>query len=301
MLHSFGVEDYLALGTGTETWVVEPLLPKGGSALIAGTPKVGKSLLMLGMAHAICHGESRWLSHAVVPGKVLWLQLDMPRSLWQQTQTQLREAGIPPPPGDRFRIVDRESAPYPFNILDPAHAKDLRAEVEAFAPDVVVIDTLRESFRGDENDSNIMQQALSSLEVCTRPAARVYIHHAKKLNPDFVSPMMDRFRGSTFLTGAMDAALFLEARASRGAKDGLNHALFTYLGRAVAETTEHLVQEPHLGYLWRQETATIPLVERLLADDTLDWPQKVQRLSEEEHIPLEAARSRLRRAQARQA
>lgn len=293
-LHALGVQEYLTLNTDRE-WLIEPLIPAGGACAIAGEPKIGKSSLVMGQVLALANDE-HWYHFATTPGaKVLYIQMDMPRSLYQNALRGYHEAGMVLPGPDRLRVLDREILPFPFDILRLDHAKILREECDRFRPTVVVFDTLRRLFLGDEDNSDMMSRVVSSAEVAVRPAAQIFVHHANKASGEFVVPTMNRFRGSTALTGAMDCLLFLESRAGKK-QDGKKHATLTAIGRAIAESESHWIQDPALGYLWHPAHLTPPPVEVVWQDETLTTlGEKIARLAELEGISKEAARSKLRR------
>jgi hypothetical protein len=69
----------------------------------------------------------------------------------------------------------------------------------------VVIDTIRESHSGDENDSTAMQQVIARLDAAIRPAAMILIAHARKSNADAGYDLLNDSRGSNYIVGRMDA------------------------------------------------------------------------------------------------
>lgn len=215
MTHILSGSDYLALPQTQETFLVDSLLPSSGSMLLYGDPKVGKSYAALQLACCLASG-SEWLGFAVpqaVP--TVYVQLDTPRSLWQQRIHTLVESGHPLEP---VYFADRETlGHYPFNILEPRHfatlvgaLRSLRDESDSgdsfqVEPGCVIIDTLRESCTGaDENDATEMQEVIAHLSEAVKPAALVLIHHAKKPNPEVGRSLMNDTRGSSYVNGRMD-------------------------------------------------------------------------------------------------
>jgi RecA-family ATPase len=208
--------EYLRLPRSRETWVLEPVLPSGGSLLLYGDPKVGKSFAALQLAAALSGGQD-WLgfpsrrSHRVV-----YIQLDTPRSLWADRVQTLRSSGLST---DDIYFADRETLnTWPFDILDTQHqalltnalrnietVDPLTGELSTGAPDVVILDTLRESHRGDENDATDMQNVLSHLVAAVKPAALILVAHGRKADPQRGTSLINDNRGSNYIVGAVDA------------------------------------------------------------------------------------------------
>lgn len=205
-------EDYLNLPSSPETYLIDPLLPSGGALLLYGDPKVGKSYAALQLAEAVTNGD-HWLGFPTRAGKVVYVQLDTPRNVWQSRVKDLRSKGqlihLP-------FFADRESLEaWPFDILRPDHLITLREELQALEPDLVIIDTLRESHSADENDSTEMQEAIAALVAATKPAALCLISHARKPSQDQDLSLMGDNRGSSYVVGRMDAIVRFSKKSCR--------------------------------------------------------------------------------------
>lgn len=204
--------DYLKLPSSPSTWLIDPLLPSGGAMLMYGDPKVGKSYAALQMAEAIQNGD-HWLGFATRKGKVVYLQLDTPRNVWQDRIRQLISKGAIMAP---TFTADRELLEtWPFDILNPAHLTMLRDELQALQPDLVIFDTLRESHTADENDSTEMQKAVAALVAATQPAAMCLISHSRKPSQDEGFSLMNDNRGSSYVVGRMDAIVRFTPKSAR--------------------------------------------------------------------------------------
>jgi RecA-family ATPase len=217
--------DYLSQPSGPDTWLIKPLLPTSGAMLIYADPKAGKSYLALQLAQAIESGSS-WLGFPCRAGSVVYIQLDTPRNVWQDRIKTLVQAGsmtqLP-------SFADRESLnTWPFNILQPDHLIMLREALKSVTrvnmstgedslapPDLVIIDTLRESHQGDENDSTEMQEVVAALVAATQPAALLLISHSRKPSQDGDFSLMNDSRGSSYVVGRMDAIVRLTPKSAR--------------------------------------------------------------------------------------
>jgi RecA-family ATPase len=191
--------------------------------LLYGDPKVGKSFAALQLAASLAAG-SGWLGFA--SGRlcsVVYIQLDTPRSLWADRVQSLRSSGLST---DAVFFADRETlGTWPFNILDPAHQVILAealaniehvdtstGKITKVVPDVVIIDTLRECHRGDENDASDMQNVVSHLTAVVKPAALIMVAHGRKASPERGSSLINDNRGSNYVVGAVDAIAHLTAK-----------------------------------------------------------------------------------------
>lgn len=284
----FPFEAYCQLPTAPETWIIQDLLPAGGWLNIYGPPKEGKSFAALQLAIDIGAGHDEWLGFPIrTPGPVLYLQLDTPRSLWRQRLLDIQAAtGLP---FDGVHFADKESAPYPYDILNAASgsAAWLAHQVHLAQPRVVVIDTLRELHQGDEDKSQQMQQVAAALDIAIRPAACVLVSHSRKENLGLPAEdrdhVMDDNRGSGYVAGRMDAVV------------KINRKRLTYKGRTVDLHRLKLKRLP--SHLWAldisEEEAAI---QRVLRDPTLpSLMARAEALSQLTGKTIEACRSLLRR------
>jgi RecA-family ATPase len=195
--------EYLSLPRAPETWLIESLLPVGGAMLLFGDPKVGKSYAALQLSACLSSGTP-WLGFSIPqPVPVVYVQLDTPRSLWADRVQELVVSGHPL---EACYFADRETLQtYPFDILNPEHFAQLTTALAPIKAGAVIIDTLRESHSGDENDSTEMQEVISHLDAAVKPAALILVSHARKSNPERGYDLMNDNRGSNYIVGRMDA------------------------------------------------------------------------------------------------
>jgi len=197
--------DYLNLPRDPESWLVKNLLPTGGSMLLFGDPKVGKSFAALQLAIALSHGHD-WLGFPVPnAARVVYIQLDTPRTLWADRVQSLRSNRHET---DSVFFADRETLDtFPFNILDPEHFAMLTRSLHDINPGAVIIDTLREAHSGDEDKSTPMQNVISRIDAAVKPAAMILIAHARKGNPEWGYHLTNDNRGSNYIVGRMDSVV----------------------------------------------------------------------------------------------
>lgn len=205
------VDDYLKLPREAETYLLKPLIPTGGAALLYGEGKLGKSFLGIQLALALTGQSPEWLGFPVTKtGKVLFLQLDTPRNVWAQRFFDMIHKGGLKYDSSQLLLADRESIEeYPLDILQPKHKAYLHSIVQLHQPVAVIVDTLRESHSGEENDSTTMRNVIANLVGATFPAALIVISHNRKPHPDADKDLLADHRGSSYITGRMDAIMRL--------------------------------------------------------------------------------------------
>ena len=278
------MDQYIALPAPEQTWVIEPLIPMGGLVNIYGPPKGGKSYLALQLAMDIALKHDTWMGFPIrTHGLVCYLQLDTPRSLWRDRILKLGQEGVAV---EGFALADRGMAPWPFDILSPENGWNwLRHECDTLTPSVVIIDTLRDVHRGNENDSQYMQEVMNALVEACQPSAVVLISHARKASADRGFSLIDDQRGSTAIAGKMDAIIHLGAKK------------LSYTGRATEEGTIPLKQDP-ATHLWLIDKGEDKKAGRgILADPAFSSDRaRARALQETLHLPNEeAARNLLRK------
>lgn len=249
------LDAYINLPTSKTTWLVEGLIPTSGIVNIFSSPKVGKSYWALDLARALSQGEHSWLGH-IIPNqeRVLYLQLDTPRSLWIDRMKHMQDNGIdfttneatPEVPNtcDYFHIADVDQVPYPFNICEDETKQWIRNVIATLKPALVIIDTLREIHDLDEDKATPMKVVFSNLVAATaapegqqRPALLI-ISHSRKESPKFDGGLMQEGRGANYVAGRCDNIIRL-----RG-KDGSDTCTMLYKGRASGHVVKVLTRNP---------------------------------------------------------
>lgn len=241
----YQLDEYLGLPKEPQPWVIQGLVPVGGLVNVYAKPKVGKSWLVLGWAMDVASGKSDWEGYAIPkPGPVFYLQIDTPREEWSRRAQHVRETvkkeNVPLYMADMWCIPR-----FPANILEPEDPTVawLKSEVERIQPVMIIIDTLRETHGGDEDNSTIMRNVISALVGACRPAAIVLISHSRKDQAGWQQgqggddDMMDQNRGSSYVSGRMDVIVKMSPKRMQ------------FKGRATGLVTETLVQDPETGWI----------------------------------------------------
>lgn len=281
------VDEYLRLPRSPETWLVKSLIPVRGAALLYGQEKSGKSAIAIQLAAAISGGAREWMGFPIgLTGPVLYLQLDNPRSTWADRFEKLTRHGLSYT--RNLFLADRESFEhFPFDILQPLHMDYLKVLVKMRQPVAVFVDTLREVSSGDENDSTISRNVIANLAGATEGSALIVVSHARKPQPDTDKDLMADHRGSSYVTGRMDAILRMA------------HNRLYYGGRSIEQgnmkLTRTVVEDGCIMFEPSLDDAE-PQMMKLLQDPALPTlREKSRALATLIKVSDEAAMSRLRR------
>lgn len=188
--------------------VVRNLIAQGLTVL-AGSPKVGKSFLMLDAVHSVAKCEP-FLGRDVTPGDVLYLALEDSEA---RLQRRSRELG-------HTESTSRLS----FLLEAPTIQNGLLSTLEEWIeevsePRLIVIDTLQR-VRGINTSRDVYgadYQVLHTLKAFAdkHRLAIVAIHHfAKPTLAQRGGDVFDRISGSNGLTGAVDAMIVMDGKRS---------------------------------------------------------------------------------------
>lgn len=246
------LDAYLKLPVAEYTWIVDGLVPTSGIVNLFAPGKQGKSFLALDLARAVSQGDPEWMGHTIPnQAKVLFVQLDTPRSLWIERFQMLQAAGIDfttnevtedtPNACEYFQIMDMESVPQPFSLADDETRDWFNNHICTIKPDLVVIDTLREIHDMDEDKSGPMKIVLGHLAKAITPKeghrpAVIIITHSRKESPKFDGGLMQEGRGSNYLVGRCDTVMRLKG------KENAEVCQLIYKGRRTGHTVKSLTR-----------------------------------------------------------
>lgn len=292
---TFTATEYANLPDSDEPWIVRDLLPRGGSAMIYGPPKSKKTLAAQQLAYSIANPDQHdWLSFPIeAHGPVLYLQLDTARVIWKDRITFYRDThGHAKTVTDAIHVADKESTPFPFEILNPIHYAWLRHTVDTLKPLVVFVDVLRKASMAEESSSEGMIHACNQIEMACKPAAVVLISHAKKPqakgsapdNTEGDAPLGTDNRGSSSLPGNVDGIIRITKKT------------FSYLSRTIDQGRLKLHWSPET-FLFTVDNAEFDAhLSTIMADTSLASDNaRAARLAELSGRTRSACRSAIRR------
>lgn len=233
----FSAKDLEGASFDEVRFVIPDLVPEGVT-LLSGSPKIGKSWMLLGMGIGVSTGGT-FLQQDCSGGDVLYLALeDNPRRL--QSRLRMAMGGDKFPPGLHF---DCEWERFPVGL----RALDKLLTEKHYS--MVMIDTLemvRPPRRSNPYEDDY--RALSGLRALAAKhrVAFVVVHHNRKATTDASGEEVDpleRVSGTMGLTGCVDNILVLSRM--RGIQVGELYVM----GRDIEETRLTIRLDTYLG-LW---------------------------------------------------
>ena len=176
-------------------WLIHEIIPCEGTIGLWGAPESAKSFLALDWALTIACGIP-WLGRfETTQGPVLYIAAEGGRGIKQRVESWMLHHQIQDPPA-YFRLA-------PLNYRSEEDVEAFLEDVEHLDlwPDLIVVDTLAQSFGGgDENASSDMSTFMTQLRhvTNTRGASNLVVHHSNATG--------GRERGNTAFRGALDAS-----------------------------------------------------------------------------------------------
>jgi len=182
-----------------DEWLLEDLIPTGGSSLIVAKPKVGKSTFARGMSVAMARGTS-FLGRELRPMKVMYVMFPSegtPREAQVEFIHRLKsQEGLAR--GNHFFYDDMSMEADKQDVI-----RFLAQRAAGIRPEIILIDTLQGLVQAkDLNDYSSVHAALKPIRSVAEPygAHLCYLHHAGKKD---VIDLIDMSLGSTALAGSV--------------------------------------------------------------------------------------------------
>lgn len=179
--------------------MIEGILPVETVLMLYGLPKVGKSLLGLGLGFHLAAGVPWFDLEIKRRWRVLYISGEGGRwSLIDRLNRLLKGDVIPPAKQFAFWAIPS------IDILDAVDFGGLVAGIESFAPDIIIMDPLQKFHRCDENDNTAMQSVMDSFRSLITAKGRSLIiqHHARKAG--------DATRGASSVSAEVDTIVRFE-------------------------------------------------------------------------------------------
>ena len=192
------VLDTLALVT-TEPpplhWLAEGVFCRGKLTMFGGREKRGKSLVQLALAVCMASGGGDVGGIKVKAGRVLLVDAENGE---REIHRRLRAMGLAPGYASNFVVAEARG----FELRE--HLDDVAALAQKYRVDLVMLDSFRSLWRGDERDEAEVAAALDPLRELAHESdtAHSLVHHAQKAG--------DEYRGSSAIGACVDWCVMLD-------------------------------------------------------------------------------------------
>lgn len=209
-VHRFTRQEKLA--SDPADYLIHPILPRGGAALLYGLPKELKSWMVAAMAVDAASGRKA-LGYFEVPNPVrtLYVQVEDPVFLTQERLKELCGGQGTKSPIGMLNVIPR----CPLNLMDPAWLASLTTTMRKYKIELLVLDVFRRLFRGNVADSNETAEFLRKLDELrdSLGCAVLLVHHAKKSK---TSEIQAQALGSVNLTAWADVLIYTDGKRRMG-------------------------------------------------------------------------------------
>lgn len=186
----------LEAASGEVTWMVKHILPGDSVGMMFGASGTFKSFLALDMALHIAHGMP-WLGKRTTQGPVLYIAAEGGTGLWRRIKAWHVARGL------KWDGIDFRVLPLPVMLLKNAGKVVDAAQALGMQPVLVTVDTMSQTFEGEENSANEVASYLRALGSAFRAlwhCVVLVIHHSGHA-------ATERPRGSSAITGNVDFLL----------------------------------------------------------------------------------------------
>jgi len=209
-------------------WLVEGLVKRGGTTVIGGEPKTGKSWVLQEIARALSTGMPAFGQFAVQhPARGAYMTAE---DLGADVQAHFRALGASAGmTEEHWQSLDENllhqtrSMGRPLDLLRDIDLAILIASIRLHGPvEFVALDPLRNLHSGEEDKSDAMTKVMQRLAVIgdmLGGATVIAVHHAKKGGDGRGGQVM---RGSSAIHGAVDSGIYLSGLAGDGVGEIVN-------------------------------------------------------------------------------
>jgi len=166
--------DDLRKQAGAMKWTVKRIVPSASVGMLFGGSGTFKSFIALDLALHVAHGLP-WLGRLTKPGPVLYVAAEGGAGLWARIDAWHRERGL------RWQDVPLYVVPTAVDLTNDAWRVVESAQVLGVSPALVVVDTLSQTYTGEENSSNEMAAYLREIGLRFRElwgCAVLLVHHS---------------------------------------------------------------------------------------------------------------------------
>lgn len=182
-------------------WLVQGLLPHGGTAFLVGKPNMGKTFVYLDMACHVALGRS-WLGKATTSARVLFVLGEGLAGFGDRVSAWADANGVSLD-DLRGRLTFIDGA----NINNDISLERIAEVANRDEVDLIIFDTYAASSGvQSEDDAALNARTLNRANTIRPGATLLFVHHPTKSSEDSIAPVL---RGSGALAGAAEVVMTL--------------------------------------------------------------------------------------------
>lgn len=155
-------------------WLVKRVIPADSIGMLFGGSGTFKTYLALDFALHVCHGLP-WMGRKTRQGAVIYIAAEGGAGLWTRIQAWHKARGLD------WKKAPLHVVPVPLDLTADAWRVVDAAQLAGVTPQAVVVDTLSQTYSGEENSANEMAAYFRTLGMRFRALWRcavVLIHHS---------------------------------------------------------------------------------------------------------------------------
>jgi len=196
----FTIKDLLESETAETSWLVDQLIPEYGITCLAAKPKTGKSYLSLQIAQSVAQGSDLFGRFKVKKSGVLIINKEDIKGTIKERLNNLKAGKDLPIVLSTDQRIFFHTTKYLNKILD---------QTKRYHLDLVIIDSFRRFFKGDENSSMEIRPLHHFFKLLNQNGLTVLFihHHGKGLEGRNDG---DKLRGSSDILAIVDSLISLE-------------------------------------------------------------------------------------------
>lgn len=202
-------------------WAIETLLPRAGISILAGSPKAGKSVIVLDNLLRGLQGRTAFGRFPQLYKRVLVVNIE-----GRHRGIKMREPMYANAPDEIRRNIfvsgENIKITHPNGQVSHYAIQEMGKRIKEEGFDLVVLDPMVSTHTADENDSQEMVAVLDALRDVgeTTKAAFIIIHHARKMGSmqtleEAIEQGGAMMRGASGIFGAVDSAILVWRKAAR--------------------------------------------------------------------------------------
>ncbi len=209
-------DDIKTMTSENRQWVVENWIPKSDICFIAGKAGTFKTTFLIHMGLAISNNKLVFNKYNVMPSKVLYINEEMNKQTFKDFYNRITK-GMELNKTDKFALSQEEGLK-----LDMSKETEAFTDIEHIAKkindekfDVVIFDSFRRFFTGDENDATKMNYLFSKLKKLRKycnDITIIVVHHMKKFPINASFDIKDMLRGSSDIVNSADSIIGIDRK-----------------------------------------------------------------------------------------